>query len=386
MIRYITAGESHGQSLTAIIEGLPAGLSIDEEYINRHLARRQVGYGRGERMNIEKDKVQITSGVRWGETIASPVALIVNNKDWENWGSTMSVDSSGKNPDEHLLKPRPGHADLPGILKYDREDVRDILERASARETAARVAAGAFALRLLEEFDIKVFSYSVKIGNAGLENLEVTSKDIDLIEASALRCPSPEVEKIMIEEIDTVQKNKDTLGGIFTVRVEGLPPGLGSHVQWDRKLDARIAAAILSIQAIKGVEFGIGFKSATLPGSKVHDEISYEKQEKKYYRKTNNAGGIEGGMTNGEPLIITAAMKPISSLMKPLKSVNTITKEPVASEKVRSDVCALPAAGVVGEAAVALELASALMEKTGGDSIREMKRNYKAYLDQVRNF
>ena len=386
MIRYITAGESHGQSLTAIIEGLPAGLSIDEEYINRHLARRQVGYGRGERMNIEKDKVQITSGVRWGETIASPVALIVNNKDWENWGSTMSVDSSGKNSDEHLLKPRPGHADLPGILKYDREDVRDILERASARETAARVAAGAFALRLLEEFDIKVFSYSVKIGSAGLENLEVTSKDIDLIEASALRCPSPEVEKIMIEEIDTVQKNKDTLGGIFTVRVEGLPPGLGSHVQWDRKLDARIAAAILSIQAIKGVEFGIGFKSATLPGSKVHDEISYEKQEKKYYRKTNNAGGIEGGMTNGEPLIITAAMKPISSLMKPLKSVNTITKEPVVSEKVRSDVCALPAAGVVGEAAVALELASALMEKTGGDSIREMKRNYKAYLDQVRNF
>lgn len=385
MIRYLTAGESHGRSLTAIIEGLPAGLKIDEEYINRHLFRRQAGYGRGERMNIENDKVQITSGVRWGETLGSPVSLTVENRDWKNWGSTMSTDSSAKNPKEYLLKPRPGHADLPGVLKYQREDIRDILERSSARETAARVAAGAFALRLLEEFEISVFSYTLRIGSVFMEDPGVSFSDYKELDATHLRVPSPAIEMKMMSEIDEARKRKDTLGGVFTVKVEGLPPGLGSHVQWDRKLDARLASALLSIQAVKGVEFGIGFRAGERPGSEVHDEIIYDSYAKRYSRKSNNAGGIEGGMSNGESLIINAVMKPISSLMQPLKSVNIQSKKEVISEKVRSDVCAVPAAGVVAEGAVALELASFLMEKTGGDSLKEMKRNYEAYAAQVRD-
>lgn len=384
MIRYYTAGESHGKKVTVILEGIPAGLKITPDYINKELARRQKGYGRGKRMDIETDKVEITSGIRLGQTIGSPICMVVENKDWPNWEKIMSSDNEDLKPEDILTEPRPGHADLPGVLKYDRDDMRDILERASARETAARVAAGAVAKKLLESLDINVVSFTKQIGEVKAGSVDVDIREISrLTENSPLRCIEKEIEEDMIEEIKTAQQEGDTVGGIFCVMVGGVPPGLGSHTQWDLKLDGRIAQALMSVQAVKGVETGKGFEMARLRGSQVHDEIKYSDEKKEFYRTSNNAGGFEGGMTNGESLIFNAVMKPISSLRQPLISVDMKTKEEIKSAKVRADVCAVPAAGVVGEAAVALEVVKALKEKTGGDSFKEMERNYKNYLDQI---
>ncbi|MFW6135000.1 MAG: chorismate synthase [Elusimicrobiota bacterium] len=387
MIRYTTAGESHGKCVIAVIEGIPAGLSIDSEYINVHLSRRQVGYGRGKRMDIEKDKVIIKSGIRWGETMGSPICLEIENKDWKNNIDIMAIEENKRDDSLYLTRPRPGHADLAGAVKYNRRDIRDILERASARETAARVAAGAVARRLLEEFDIEIASFTRQIGKVKIDKIIFEPKKImELTEMSDIRCIERNIEREMKQEIDKAKQEKDTLGGAFTVAVEGVPPGLGSHTQWDLKLDGRIAQALMSVQAIKGVEVGGGFDMCKKRGSRVHDEIHYDKKEKRFTRSSNNAGGIEGGMTNGEILVFTAAMKPISSLGKPLKSVDLLSKESVRSEAVRSDVCAVPAAGIIGEAVVCIEIAKALVEKIGGDSLGEMKRSYLNYLDQIKNY
>ncbi len=384
MIRYYTAGESHGKRVTVILEGIPAGLNISEDYINKELARRQKGYGRGKRMEIEKDKVVVNSGIRLGETIGSPVCLMIENRDWPNWKKIMAVDKRKLEEKDILTEPRPGHADLAGVLKYDRDDMRDILERASARETAARVAAGAVAKKLLETLNINVVSFTRQIGKVKSAPGSIEVKQIARIaEKSNLRCIDKPAESGMIEEIDNARDAGDTIGGVFTVIVSGLPPGLGSHIQWDLKLDGRIAQALMSIQAVKGVETGIGFEMAGVRGSQVHDEIKYSDEKKQFYRTTNNAGGFEGGMTTGENLICSAVMKPISSLRKPLGSVDMKTKQEIKSAKVRSDVCAVPAAGVVGESAVALEVLKAIKEKMGGDSCREMKRNYQNYLKQI---
>ncbi|MCK5594907.1 chorismate synthase [bacterium] len=346
MLRYLTAGESHGQSLTSILEGMPAGLRINKTAINRELARRQSGYGRGKRMQIEHDTVQITSGLRRGLTLGSPITMTIKNKDWQNWKNESPITN-----------PRPGHADLAGMLKYNQLDIRNILERSSARETAARVAVGAVAKNLLSKFGIEVTSCVCEIGGVD-ENKE-----------------------LMREKIDHAQKNGDSLGGIFEVTVKNVPVGLGSHVHWDRKLDGRLARCLMSIQGIKGVEIGLGFAVSKSPGSKVHDEITYDCN---FERKTNNAGGIEGGISNGEDIVIRGAMKPIPTLKKALNSIDIITKKPVKAKVERSDVCAVYAASVVGEAVVAFEIANAMCEKFGGDSIKEMKRNYNSYMRAMR--
>ncbi len=387
MIRYYTAGESHGKNVTAVIEGIPAGLPITVEYINHHLARRQKGYGRGKRMEIEKDRVEITSGIRWGESMGSPICLVIKNKDWENWGDIMSILKKDKDKEFIKRQPRPGHADLSGMLKYDREDMRDILERASARETAARVAAGAVAKKLLKDFNIQVVSFTKQIGNIRAKALNIAPKDVPgVTEESPLRCIDKFAEKKMIAEIKNAEENGDTIGGIFSVVAQGAPVGLGSHTQWDLKLDGRVAQALMSIQAIKGVEVGRGFNVVNYRGSKIHDEIKYDRRRKEIFRKNNNAGGIEGGMSNGEVMIFRAAMKPISSLRKPLKTVDLNTKKAVDTAIIRSDICAVPAAGVVGEAVVAIEVVRVMKEKFGGDSLKEMKRNYKNYMKQVLNY
>jgi chorismate synthase len=379
MLRFLTAGESHGELLMGIIEGMPAGLLIRVTDIDRDLSRRQLGYGRGNRMKIEKDTVKIYSGVRWGKTLGSPVGLMVRNKDWENWRDKMSSDPMFLNSAAPLTRPRPGHADLAGLLKYGTNDARNILERSSARETAMRVAVGAVAKRLLEEFGIEVMSHVLSIGGVYAKVPKTSVKEIKKrAEAAELRCADSEAEKRMMRKIDAARDAGDSLGGVFEVIVTGAPIGLGSHVHWDRKLDTRLAATLMSIQAIKGVEVGAGFGAANRPGSLVHDEISWSKKDG-YYHKTNLAGGIEGGMSNGEPIVLRAAMKPIPTLMKPLRSVDIVSKKPFKASVERSDVCAVSAAGVVAEAAVAFEIASALIEKFGGDSIDEMKRNYNAY-------
>jgi len=384
MLRYLTAGESHGRCLTAILEGMPAGVPVTEEDINRELARRQKGYGRGARMAIETDKVQVSSGIRWGETLGSPITLTVSNKDWEKWQKLLSVDPGDRDESKRVIKPRPGHADLVGLLKYDRKDAQDILERASARETAARVAVGAVCRELLEAFGIQIFSYVREIGSVRATAIPQDVKElIERAEASEVRCPDPAAEKAMIELIDKAKQSGDTCGGIYSVVVAGCPVGLGSHVQWDRKLEARLCWAMMSIQAMKGVEIGMGFDMARKPGSQVHDELFYSKT-KGFYRETNNAGGFEGGMTTGEPIVISVAMKPISTLIKPLRSVNIETKEPFKAEVIRSDVTAVPAAGVAAEAIAAFEVACAMREKFGGDSLREMKDNYQRYIEHVR--
>jgi chorismate synthase len=383
-LRYLTAGESHGRALTAILEGMPAGVALTEDDINQELARRQKGYGRGARMAIESDRVQISSGVRWGETLGSPITLTVFNKDWEKWEKLLSVDPNDRDESKKVTKPRPGHADLVGMLKYDRKDAQDILERASARETAARVAVGAACRKMLEAFGIRVFSYVREIGSVRAKNIPKTPEEIiKKTEASAVRCPDAEAEKAMIELIDKAKGAGDTLGGIFTVVITGCPVGLGSHVHWDKKLEARLAWAMMSIQAMKGVEIGQGFDASRRFGSEVHDEIFYSK-DKGFYRGSNNAGGFEGGMTTGEPIVISVAKKPISTLMKPLKSVNIETKEPFTAEVIRSDVIAVPAAGVAAEAIAAFEIALAMRDKFGGDSLREMKDNYERYVEYVR--
>lgn len=379
MLRYLTAGESHGELLMGIIEGMPAGLLIRVTDIDNDLARRQGGYGRGGRMKIEKDTVKILSGVRWGKTLGGPIGLVVRNKDWDNWRAKMSPDPAFLNTAEPVTRPRPGHADLAGALKYGMTDIRNILERSSARETAMRVAVGAVTKRLLNEFGITVTSQVIAIGGVSIRGEKMSLKEIrKRAEASELRCADHHAEKRMKLKIDEAARTGDSLGGIFEIIVSGAPVGLGSHVHWDRKLDGRLAAAIMSIQAMKGVEIGSGFGVANRPGSKVHDEIFWGPKGG-FFRKTNHAGGIEGGMSNGEDITLRAAMKPIPTLMKPLRSVDMESKKPFKAAVERSDVCAVPAAAVVGEAVSAFEIASALIEKFGGDSLDEMKRNYEQY-------
>lgn len=387
MIRYLTAGESHGPQLTAILEGLPAGLKISADDINCDLARRQGGYGRGGRMQIEKDTVEILSGIRWGETIGSPVAMVVRNRDWENWKDIMSASESARDDTVRVTRSRPGHADLAGVMKYRQRDVRNILERSSARETAVRVAVGSVAKALLAEFGIQVLGYVSAIGG-------ITAAAPDLAEKyhkhSTLNSDfytfDSAAESQMKTLVDRARESGDSVGGVIEVAVSGIPVGLGSHVHWDRKLDARIAMAVMSVQAIKGVEIGMGFESSARPGSLVHDEIYYDSSRLSqgefsgYYRKTNNAGGIEGGISNGEPVVVRAAMKPIPTLYTPLKSVDLSTHEPIEATVERSDVCAVPAATVVIEAVVAIEIANAFLEKFGGDSIAEIHSNYDGYL------
>jgi chorismate synthase len=379
MLRFLTAGESHGELLMGIIEGMPAGLLIRITDIDRDLARRQVGYGRGNRMKIERDQVKIYTGVRWGRTLGSPVGLMIRNKDWENWRDKMSADPMFLNSADPVTRPRPGHADLAGALKYGTNDIRNILERSSARETAMRVAVGSVAKRLLEEFGIEVISHVLSIGGVFAKVPKISVHELKKrAEASELRCADPDAEKRMMRKIDEAKQGGDTLGGLFEVIIKGIPVGLGSHAHWDRKLDARLAGALMSVQAIKGVEIGAGFGVANRPGSQVHDEIFWSRKEG-FHRKTNMAGGIEGGISNGEPITLRAAMKPIPTLMKPLRSVDLVSRKPFKASVERSDVCAVPAAGVVAEAAVAFEMASALVEKFGGDSIDEMKRNFSQY-------
>ena len=384
MLRFLTAGESHGELLMGIIEGMPAGLLIRVTDIDRDLVRRQTGYGRGGRMKIERDSVKIYTGVRWGRTLGSPVGLMIRNKDWENWRDKMSPDPLFLNSAEPVTRPRPGHADLAGALKYGATDIRNILERSSARETAMRVAVGAVAKRLLEEFGIDVMSHVLSIGGVYAKVQKAAPAELKKrAEASELRCTDPEAERRMKHKIDAAKAAGDSLGGVFELIVTGVPTGLGSHTHWDRKLDGKLAAALMSVQAIKGVEIGAGFGAANRPGSLVHDEIFWSRKEG-FLRKTNMAGGIEGGMSNGGPIVLRAAMKPIPTLMKPLRSVDLSSKKPFKAGVERSDVCAVPAAGVVAEAAVAFEIASAMIEKFGGDSIDEMKRNYTAYVKHLK--
>lgn len=382
VFRYLTAGESHGPLLSAIVDGLPAGIHLTAELINHDLARRQQGYGRGGRMKIEKDTVELLSGVRWGETIGSPLTLVVKNRDWENWSEQMSPLPEYRDESGAVTRPRPGHADLSGALKYHHSDVRNILERSSARETAVRVAVGGVAKAFLAEFGIKVGGYVTEVGGVVSKTPDEPLNSLwQRALASEMFCCDPYAEAEMTRAIDIAKADGDTLGGVVEVQVTGVPTGLGSHAQWDRKLDARLAMALMSIQAIKGVEIGIGFDAARRPGSKVHDEIFYSGG---YRRESNNAGGIEGGMSNGEPIVVRAAMKPIPTLYKPLRSVDIKTHEPFAATVERSDTCAVPAALVVAEAVVAIEIANALLEKFGGDSVFEIRRNLEGYLEQIR--
>lgn len=384
MLRYLSAGESHGAVLTAIIEGIPAGLPLTGDYINRELARRQGGYGRGARMKIESDTVRLLSGVRGGLTLGSPITLQVENKDWNNWSRVMSPEPDGCVEERVVTRPRPGHADLAGALKYRHRDIRNVLERSSARETAARVAVGSAARRLLEELGIKIVGQVVRIGSTEIKAEDLNMEElIARLAGSQLQCADPEAEQQMIVEIDRARKAGDTLGGIFEINCYGIPAGLGSYAQWDRKLDGRLAAAVMSIQAVKGVEIGLGFAVTGQAGSLVQDEIFY-RQGRGFYRRTNHAGGIEGGVTNGEVVVLRAAMKPIPTLYRPLQSVDIITKEPVEASIERSDTCAVPAACVIGEAVVAWEIAVACLEKCGGDSLAELKDNWNNYLLYLR--
>lgn len=379
MFRFLTTGESHGQCLTAIVEGLPAGLKVDIDKINEDLAKRQQGYGRGGRMKIETDRVEIVSGVRFGETMGDPITLRIKNKDWENWTDRMSV--SGAPAGETVTAARPGHADVSGILKYDRKDIRDILERASARETAARVAVGALCKQLLATCGITLTAHVTNIGGIAMTSKD--KADWEYYQTSEMRCTNPTIEAKMKEAIDRAKEAGDTLGGVFEVIVRGCMVGLGSHTQWDRKLDTKIAAAMMSIQAIKGVEIGVGFEYGSLPGSKAHDELFYE-EGRGYYRKTNRAGGLEGGMTNGEDVIVKAAMKPIPTLMQPLSSVDVATHEAVKACRERSDVCAVSAASVVGEAMMAIVMTEAVLEKFGGDCMTDFLAAVQHYNDRVK--
>ncbi|HHV62745.1 MAG TPA: chorismate synthase [Firmicutes bacterium] len=391
MLRFLTAGESHGPALVAILEGMPAGVRLTEDDLNIDLARRQGGFGRGGRMKIEKDRVKIVSGLRHGITIGSPIALMIPNAD----------DRSGVD-EPPLVRPRPGHADLAGGLKYGLGDMRDVLERASARETAIRCALGGVAKKLLSEFDVRVVSYVIQIGEVRAREMPASwLEKAELAEGSPVRCPDPEASQAMVAEITRAGEHGDTLGGLFEVAVLGCPPGLGSHVHWDRRLDGRLSGALMAINGIKAVEIGLGIECARLAGSQVHDEISYSPRDYYprdgncegddvprcgYFRRTNNAGGIEGGISNGEPVVLRAAMKPIATLRRPLRSVDTTSKEVAWAQHERSDVCAVPAASVVGEAVVAMVIADAFLEKFGGDNIADIKGAYRAYLERISRF
>lgn len=383
MMRYLTAGESHGPALTAIIEGLPANLPLSREALNHELFRRQQGYGRGGRMKIEKDELKILSGLRFSRTLGSPLTIQIINRDYDSWQEKMAPFGERPGTVEPVTCPRPGHADLPGALKYGLQDVRDVLERASARETAVRVAVGAVARELLKHFDIGIYSYVQAIGEVAAPPVAAAEvvRNYEKIEASPVRCPSLPAAQKMMAAIDRAKAEGDTLGGVFVVLALGVPAGLGSHVHWDRKLDARLAGALMSIQSVKGVEIGDGFAAAARPGLLVHDEIYYEPHTG-YRRRTNHAGGLEGGITNGEPLYCRVAVKPIPTLTKPLASVDMDARKPAFAAVERSDTCVVPAAAVVGEAVVAWELAVALQEKLGGDSLQEMLANYRSYRRQ----
>jgi chorismate synthase len=381
-LRLITAGESHGPGLTCIIEGLPAGLELDHDALNRDLARRQLGHGRGGRMKIERDRVEVTGGVRHGRTLGGPIALTVINRDYANWEERMNpwpVDASVA--EVHL--PRPGHADLVGTQKYGLTDVRDILERASARETAARVAGGAVAKALLRDLGVTVFSHVIQItGVTAPRSDDLTPEDFEGVDESPVRCLDPDASRAMVAEIDQLRKRNESLGGVFEVRAFGLVPGLGSHVSWEERLDGRLGMAILSIQAMKAVAIGDGIEVAGLPGSQAHDEIFYE-DGRGYYRETNRSGGVEGGMTTGAPLVVRGSMKPLPTLTKPLRSVDIETHQPTEALRERTDSCTVPAAGVVGEAMVAFVLADAYRRKFGGDHIDDVRGALRAYEERI---
>ncbi|HEX5324107.1 MAG TPA: chorismate synthase [Capsulimonadaceae bacterium] len=388
MFRFLTAGESHGPALTAIVEGVPAGLRVQAEPINEQLKRRQGGYGRGARQKIETDTVEFLSGIRFGETLGDPITMVVKNRDWANWTKKMQIEPLAKGeepPVAPITIPRPGHADYAGMMKYGHHDLRNVLERASARNTATLVAIGAVARILLAEFGIAITSHVVNIGGIKVDADGIDMRKIaELSEESPVRVVDKAVEEKIIEAINTAKYNGDTLGGVFEVIAIGVPVGLGTNSQWDRRIDARLAQALMSIQAMKGVEIGMGFGVADVLGSQVHDPFYYDDDEARFIRSSNNAGGTEGGMTNGEPIVVRAAMKPIATLMKKLPSVNLETKEPVPAFAERSDVCAVPAAAVIGEAMVAIVIAEFFTEKFGGDSLCEMRENYKAYMAQVK--
>lgn len=386
MLRYTTAGESHGPGLVAVVEGVPAGLRVSAEQVNAQLARRMQGYGRGARMQIESDRIEWLGGVRAGETIGSPVAMLIRNRDWENWRDVMAPEGApGEKRERAVTRPRPGHADLAGALKYDRADARDILERASARETAARVAAGAVGRLLLAELGIEIGSHVVSLGGIDAEAPDELPWPLaDAADRSQVRVLNAGVEAAIIEHIDAAKAAGDTLGGVVEVVARGVPIGIGSHVSWDRRLDGRLAAQLMSLPAVKGVEIGLGFEAARRPGSEVHDEIAgLAKGGGAVGRLSNRAGGIEGGMTTGEPLVVRVAMKPLSTLMAPLGTIDLATGTPARAETERSDVTAVPALGVIAEAVMALVLADALLEKSGGDSLAEVRRNLEAYVAAV---
>jgi chorismate synthase len=390
MLRFYTAGESHGQALLAFISGLPAQLPVDIDFINHELRRRQLGYGRGGRQKIEKDHAEIFAGVRHGKTIGAPIALRIENRDWANWEKILPVQASleSAGQERKLLAPRPGHADLAGSQKFDYHDARYILERASARETAARVAVGAFAKLLLRELGTEIASHTIQVGHVRLEHpatwkkIHAASADLD----SPLRCIDAALQEKMKAEVDTAHKAGDTVGGIFEVVAHNVPVGLGSHAQWDEKLDGRLAQAMMSIQAVKAVEIGAGVTAAGSFGSEVQDEIFYEKAARRFRRTTNRAGGLEGGITNGEDVVVRGYLKPISTLRQPLHTADMVTKEPVQAAYERSDWCVVPAGAVAGEAMVALVLADAFLQKFGGDSLAEMRRNFENYARQIDEF
>ncbi len=393
MLRFSTAGESHGKALVTIVEGLPAGLPVTAEWVDRELFRRMQGYGRGARMKIERDRIEWLSGLRAGETLGSPVAMLIANRDWANWEDVMAYEaasSTGELRRRRVTRPRPGHADLAGVLKYDRLDARDILERASARETTARVAAGALAKRLLDEFGVEIGSHVISLGGIQVPKVELPVPLNPASDRSEIRVLDPKVESEIIRRIDAAKQAGDTRGGEVEVVARGVVVGLGSHVSWDRKLDGRLAGMLMSIPAVKGVEIGMGFEAARRPGSEVHDPIEGGQAEGRtgggrdprggFRRPTNNAGGLEGGITTGEPVVVKVAMKPISTLMSPLPTVDLSSGQPAKAVSERSDVTAVPALGVIAEGMVALALAGAMLEKFGGDSLGEMRRNYDGYV------
>jgi chorismate synthase len=396
MLRYSTAGESHGESLVALLSGLPAGLKIDPAYLDRELWRRQQGYGRGGRMKIERDQAHILSGVRHGATIGSPIAIQLENKDWKNWQEALPVAEGDAAKHKPVKSPRPGHADLAGALKYNFHDARYVLERASARESAARVAVGAVAKLFLRELGIEVLSHVLAVGAVSVSDAEVSWDKVRALagrEEILLNCTDPDAEQRMKAEVDQALRTGDSVGGVFEVVGHGVPPGLGTYANWDERLDGLLAAAVMSLQAVKAVEIGVGISAAASPGSQVHDEITYSRRPQEqggrftgFARKHNHAGGIEGGVSNGEDILVRGYLKPISTLRRPLESVDFSTREPVKAAYERSDVCVVPAAGVAAEAMVALTLARCALEKFGGDSMGETMRNFESYCRQLQNF
>jgi len=390
MLKFYTAGESHGQALLAFVSGLPASLPVDLNFVNHELHRRQLGYGRGGRQKIEKDRADIFAGVRHGQTIGAPIALRIENRDWANWENVLPVEATAESAgkERKLLAPRPGHADLAGSQKFNFHDARYVLERASARETAARVAAGAFAKLLLREFGTEIASHTVQVGHVRLERA-ATWKEIQAVSAdldSPLRCIDAATQEKMKAEVDAALKAGNTVGGIFEIVAHNVPVGLGSHAQWDEKLDGRLAQALMSVQAVKAVEIGAGVAAAGSYGSEVQDEISYDKNARRFRRSTNRAGGLEGGITNGEDVVVRGYLKPISTLRQALHTADMVTKEPVEAAYERSDWCVVPAGAVAGEAMIALVLADAFLQKFGGDSLSEMRRNFDNYARQIEDF